>query len=76
MEIYESFVVLLLINDILSCIWRFPGFWAVVSGYKFLMFRLHLWQASSEVAVSTVASEADADRESLNPEILCSLVII
>ena len=33
------------------------GWWAVVSGYKFLTFRLHLWQTSSEVAASTVASE-------------------
>ena len=30
---------------------------AMVSGYKFLTFRLHLWQASSELAASTVASE-------------------
>ena len=29
----------------------------VVSGYKFLTFRLHLWQASSEVAALTVVSE-------------------
>ena len=29
----------------------------MVSGYKFLTFRLHLWQASSEVAVSTVVSQ-------------------
>ena len=29
----------------------------MVSGYEFLTFRLHLWQASSEVAASTVASE-------------------
>ena len=33
------------------------GWWAVVSGYEFLRFRLHLWQASSEVAASTVVSE-------------------
>ena len=29
----------------------------MVSGYKFLTFRLHLWQASLELAASTVASE-------------------
>ena len=41
----------------LSCIWCLPGWWTVVSGYKFLTFRLHLWQASSEVTASTGASE-------------------
>ena len=42
----------------------------MVSGYEFLTFRLNLWQASSELAASTVVSEdtryIDAGRESLN----------
>ena len=33
------------------------GLVAVVSGYKFLMFHPYLWQAYSELAASTVASE-------------------
>ena len=40
-----------------QCTWCLQGWWAVVSGYKFLTFRLHLWQTSSGVAASTVASE-------------------
>ena len=39
------------------CIWCPPGWWAVVSGYEFLKFRLHLWQPSSEVAALTVVSK-------------------
>ena len=38
-------------------IWCLLGWWAVVSGYKFLTFCLLLWQASSEVDASTVAFE-------------------
>ena len=44
-----------------QCIWYLPGWWVVVSGYKFLTFRLHLWQASSEVAASVVNSEVPED---------------
>ena len=36
------------VNYTLFCIWCFLGWWLVVLDYKFLMFRLHLWQASSE----------------------------
>jgi hypothetical protein len=32
-------------------------FWAIVSGYEFLTFHLYLWQPSSKVTASTVASE-------------------
>ena len=41
----------------INCIWCLPGWWAVVLCNRFLTFRLHLWQASSEVAASTVTSE-------------------
>ena len=44
-------------NNSTSCIRCIPGWWAVVSDYKFLTFCLHLWQASSEMTASTVASE-------------------
>ena len=37
-----------------QCVWCVPGRWAVVSGYRFLMFRLHLWKTSSEMAASEV----------------------
>ena len=40
-----------------QCIWCLLGWWAMVSGYKFLMFHLHLWQASSVMVASVVASE-------------------
>ena len=40
-----------------TCIWCLQGWWAMVSGYEFLTYRLQLWQASSEVAALTVVSE-------------------
>ena len=40
--------------------WCLPGWWAVVSSYEFLTFRLHLWKESSEVLLELLFTSETA----------------